>query len=233
MEIDFIERVSPMDDIRDALLSSRMAFNRMMSISDAVNDLEIVNAISYIYPKLRFAWLCMQRYEFAMRFLRDHDFVLDVPCGTGYGTAILGSNGNTVLGMDIDEGSIALASDRYRYQNVHFAIADMMTVELPTDVGFITCLDGLEHVSDGRRLIERLVASLTDDGILVVSVPINELEITGGQHNPFHMAEYTPESLKELLSKYFKRVSLFGHDLSGAISGIDNAFDGITAVCEV
>lgn len=233
MEIDFIERVNPMDDIRDALLSSRMAFNRMMSSHDAVGDQEIANAISYIYPKLRFAWLSMQRYEFAMRFLRDRDFVLDVPCGTGYGTAILGSNGNVVLGMDIDEASIALASDRYMYQNVRFATGDMMTVELPTGVGFITCLDGLEHVRDGRHLIERFVASLTDDGILVVSVPINELEITKGRRNPFHLAEYTPESLRELLSKYFRRVSLFGHDLSGAISGIDNAFDGITAVCEV
>lgn len=232
MDIDFIERVYPMDDIRDALLSSREAFNRMMSVSDAVDDPGVVNAISYIYPKLRFAWLSMQRYEFASRFLRANDFVLDVPCGTGYGSAILASNGNRVHGMDIDEASVSYAQDRYKYPNLSFGTGDMTLCDLP-NVDFITCLDGLEHVSDGRSLIERFVAALSEVGILVVSVPINELEITGGQHNPYHMAEYTPESLKELLSRYFRRVSLFGHDLSGAISSIDNAFDGITAVCEV
>jgi len=231
MNIEFIERVYPDRDMRDALLHAREAFVLMVD-GGAGDSEELVSEISYIYPKLRFAWLSMQRYEFAARYLRDDDFVLDAPCGTGFGSAILARNGNKVLGIDIDGDSIAYASDMYRYPNVQFEVADMMVDNLP-GVDFITCLDGLEHVTPGHVLIERFVSSLSDRGILVVSVPINELKITGGERNPYHKEDYDPESLYDLLSPYFKCVSMYGHDLSGSISGIGNAFDGITAVCEV
>jgi len=226
--IEFIERVAPMDDFRDALAMSRKA----MELSVGGDVEEMTGIVRYIFPKLRFAWLNMQRYIFASRYLRQDDFVLDVPCGTGYGTAILGSNGNDVLGLDIDRRSIETASDMYKFRNVHFDVADMMNDELPK-ADFITCLDGLEHVSPGYELIERFVGALSDDGILVVSVPVNELKITGGIRNPYHEEDYDMVKLTDLLSRYFSSVQLFGHDLMGSISDISSAFDGITAVCEV
>ena len=228
VELNFIERVDPKSDIRDALVMSQ----DIMKLGLGKNYEGVLEAARFVFPKLRFAWLSEERYWFAARFLRDNDFVLDVPCGTGYGAAILASNGNKVLGMDIDAESITLAADKYRYPNVEFVVADMMQADLPA-ADFITCLDGLEHVSPGRQLIERFVASLSNNGILVVSVPINELRLTQGVQNPYHEENYDYEKLSALLERYFSKVSYFGHDVDGSISGIEYAFDGITAVCEV
>ena len=226
--IDFVERVAIEDEFLDALDYSRDALaGAMAGASGTALDIAV-----NVYPKLRFILLNLQRYIFASRFLRDTDRVLDIPCGTGYGAVVLASNGNHVLGIDIDDESIARASDMFRFPNVEFETEDMMTCSLP-EVDFITCLDGLEHVKDGERLIQRLVGALSDDGILVVSVPINELKITGGQQNPYHYAEYDSDSLSKLLERYFGRVSLYGHDEIGTISDPLFAFDGMTAVCEV
>lgn len=226
--IDFIERVDIVDEFRDALVFSRGALGAIVSgDSEALQD-----SAQFIYPKLRFIWLNAYRYVFASRFLRDDDFVIDVPCGTGYGTAILASNGNRVLGIDIDEPTIVRASDILRFPNVDFMVGDMTKCHLP-EADFITCMDGLEHVEDGEGLIERFAAALSDTGILVVTVPINELVITGGQQNPFHHQNYDARSIGELLSRYFRRITLFGHDHYGSISGEELAFDGMTAVCEV
>jgi len=224
--IDFIERVDIFSEFYDAFSLSRDAVQSALG-----GDLNgMANKAQFIYPKLRFVKLNMQRYIFASQFLRDTDYVIDVPCGTGYGTVILASNGNEVLGLDIDADAIEEASDMYRFPNIEFGVADMMNDVLPR-ADFITCLDGLEHVSPGEALIERFVESLNDQGILVISVPINELAITGGESNPFHMEDYTPEKLEKLLSKYFDSVTLFGHDMYGSISGVTEAFDGITAIC--
>ena len=226
--IDFVERTDLVGEFLDALDYSRDALGAVI----AEDSEALVEHSRFIYPKLRFVLLNAQRYVFASRFLRDGDYVLDAPCGTGYGTAILASNGNNVLGLDIDEATIAMASDILRFPNIEFEVGDIMSYKLP-EVDFITCLDGLEHVEDGERLIERFVAALSDTGILVVAVPINELEITGGLQNPYHHQNYDKESLDTLLSRYFEKVTLFGHDKMGTVSGIDYAFDGVTAVCEV
>ena len=226
--IDFQERITPMDEIRDALIMSR----DLLKFGIEENNVKAMEMVQSVFPKLRLGWLSMERYNFASRFMRDGDFVLDVPCGTGYGASILASSGNKVYGMDIDESTIAMASDVYRYPNIEFFVGDMMRDDLP-EVDFITCLDGLEHVSPGRELIERFVEVLSDTGVLVVSVPINELAITGGVANPYHEEDYDYEKLKGLLEEYFGTVNIYGHDLSGSISDASNAFDGITAVCEV
>lgn len=227
-KINFIERVDLVQEFHDALVMAREATEFLVG-SDTESFIETAQ---YIYPKLRFVWLNSLRYVFASRFLRDEDFVIDVPCGTGYGAAILASNGNSVLGIDIDKGSIDRARDMFRFPNMSFEVGDMTKMHIP-QADFITCLDGLEHVADGEELIQRFVGVLSDKGILVITVPINEQWITGGEQNPYHMADYTPEKLDSLLSRYFTRVTYFGHDMYGSISDLSNAFDGIMAVCEV
>ena len=226
--IEFIERVDILGQLSEALDMSRT----VMELGVGGDLGAMAESAQYLFPKLRFIWLSLQRYIFASRFLRDDDLVIDVPCGPGFGAAILASNGNKVLGLDIDEESIDLAKDTYRFPNMEFEVGDMLTYDYG-EVDFITCLDGLEHITPGKDLIERFVGALSDNGILVVAVPINELLITGGERNPFHMEDYDYDKLVELLTPYFSKVSVYGHDLSGAISDASFAFDGLTAICEV
>src|SRR4051812_7532216 len=65
------------------------------------------------------------RYAFARRFVARRR-VLDVACGEGYGTALLGEVADNVVGADIDAATIAHAartySDRARLRFVEASI---------------------------------------------------------------------------------------------------------------
>lgn len=225
---DFIERVDLEEEFLDA-----MEIARQTSEYAAGNDIAaLADEAVYIYPKLRFIFAALQRYKFASRFINQGDYVVDVPCGTGYGTSHLASAGNTVLGIDIDPATIELAADRYKYPNISFVVGDMLTCKLP-EADVIVCLEGLEHVSPGERLIERFVGALSDNGRLIISVPINEDVFRPDADNPYHEEEYDVDKLSKLLEIYFGKVVYFGGDNVGSVSSIKNRFDGVIAVCEV
>lgn len=224
----FIERVDILQQIIEALELARSINVEMI---DGDEDAAMNNAL-YMYPKMRFIHLSISRYLFAANFIGADDLVIDVPCGTGYGAAILGSTGCNVLGIDIDEDSIRHARDMYKYPNVNFEIGDMMDYKFP-EADVIVCLDGLEHVEDGEALIQRFIANLSEGGRLIVTVPINEDHIRPDAHNPFHLADYDEESFRELLERYFSKVMILGHDATGSMSDVSFVLDGLFALCEV
>src|SRR4051812_24617823 len=56
--------------------------------------------------------LHLKRYAFALRWCEDRE-VLDLGCGVGYGTAFLAASATRVVGVDVDEATIAYAQERY------------------------------------------------------------------------------------------------------------------------
>lgn len=225
---DFIERVDPFLEFDDAMKIS----GDLVLYADANSVEDLMETAPMVYPKLWYLKENIGRYEFATRFLDGTEYVLDVPCGTGYGTAILASNGNSVLGIDIDSFTIESARDRYKFPNVEFVVGDMMEERLP-EVDVIVCFEGIEHVTPGAKLIERFLGVLSDRGRLIISVPINEDLVRPDAKNPYHEEDYDFDSFRDLLETYFESVSYFGVDQSGAISDVGFAFSSIIAVCEV
>jgi 2-polyprenyl-3-methyl-5-hydroxy-6-metoxy-1,4-benzoquinol methylase len=226
---DFIERVDPEVEYMDAMqLSQKLVHHIVNKDTDALYE-----EAAFVYPKLRFIWVAYGRYKFAANYIDSSDFVIDVPCGIGYGSGFLASIGCNVLGIDIDKRSIDVAKYRYNYPSVSFIQGDMMEVELPeSDV--IVCAEGLEHIEPGEELIKKFVKSLgPTGGRLIVSVPINEHLARPDAHNPYHKEDYDLDIFTGLLEDHFSSVDVFGFDVSGVITYASNAFDGLIAVCEV
>jgi SAM-dependent methyltransferase len=125
--------------------------------------------------------------------------VLDAGCGEGYGAALLRAAGAaSVVGVDIDEATIEHARDRYGGE---FQVADV--ADLPFDPGtfdLVSCFETIEHVADAPRAVAEFRRVLADDGVLVISTP-NPDEY--GTDNEFHVREYTPDELDELLAEHF------------------------------
>jgi SAM-dependent methyltransferase len=149
------------------------------------------------------------RYRFAAQLAKGRR-VLDAGCGEGYGTALLAAAGATsVVGVDVDEPTIEHARERYGGE---FQVADL--VELPFADGafdLVVCFEAIEHVADAPRTVAELRRVLADEGILAISTP-NPAEYA--TENEFHIREYTPDELDELLAQHFpERARLYQQNL--------------------
>src|SRR5438128_2466191 len=70
------------------------------------------------------------RYLFALSFCSGKP-VLDIACGEGYGTALLGTVASAVVGIDTSEETIAHATAAYGSATVRFLPAEATEVPLP------------------------------------------------------------------------------------------------------
>lgn len=81
--------------------------------------------------------------------------VTDLCCGTGYGARLLSEAALSVVGYDYSKDAIAYNKTR-KLPNVRFALKDVEKIrKIDTDV--ITCMQGLEHLDNPKKLIQRFM----------------------------------------------------------------------------
>lgn len=96
------------------------------------------------------------RYHIARGFISPGDKVLDLCCGTGYGTALMAeSRASFVTGFDIEESNITSAIEEYYRNGVQFVCTDLETHSLP-EADVAVCFEGLEHLKDPNAFIQKL-----------------------------------------------------------------------------
>jgi 2-polyprenyl-3-methyl-5-hydroxy-6-metoxy-1,4-benzoquinol methylase len=131
------------------------------------------------------------RYAFAAELCAGTR-VLDLCCGSGYGTAILAAQAKEVVGVDRDAATIdtAQATIGRELHNASFELADAVPYlegELPARYDAIVCFEGLEHLAALDRALELLRAHTMRGVRLIASVPNGKLF---GEQNPFHVTEF-------------------------------------------
>jgi SAM-dependent methyltransferase len=155
------------------------------------------------------------RYQFASA-LASGKRVLDAACGEGYGSALLAATARSVLGMDIADGAVRHARQRYgQFANLTFEQGDC-TALAPVDVPYdlIVSFETLEHVAAQEALVAGFARALADDGVLVVSSPDKRTYSDAtGFRNEFHVRELYRDELLALLTAHFPTVRLFGQKL--------------------
>lgn len=150
-----------------------------------------------------------KRYRFALPYCAGKR-VLDAACGVGYGTSILAERAAEVVGVDVDEKSVAYATRRYGAPNVAFRVADLVAPGLAEEPFDVVCsFETLEHLDDRDAFLSNVTGALRAGGVLVVSTPRAE-RTTESPENPYHRIEYDRVDLEALLRRYFGGVELFG-----------------------
>lgn len=98
--------------------------------------------------------------------------VLDVGCGNGVISRSLGAKGFNVYGIDVSEKTIARAKELNTLPNVKFdVISAEQLVASGKKYNAVICSEVLEHLHRPEGLLNVLYQSITDDGILIVTVP--------------------------------------------------------------
>ena len=151
------------------------------------------------------------RYAFAARFA-DGARVLDIGCGTGYGTAELAQHARSATGIDISADAIVYATEHYPIPNARFLAASATAIPFPTaSFDLITAFEVIEHLENWHDLLIEARRLLHPNGIFLVSTP-NKLYYAESRAkegpNPFHRHEFEFAEFRAALAAVFPRVTI-------------------------
>lgn len=154
----------------------------------------------------------MTRYMFASQFVKDK-VVLDIACGSGYGTDyLLKAGAKKVIGVDISEETINYCKEKYSDNKLEFLVGSVEKIPAENNsIDIIISFETIEHVNEKEQLkfLQEVKRVLNLDGIFVVSTP-NSLIYPKG--NKFHLKELNPDEFQKILRKNFKNVEIFYQD---------------------
>jgi ubiquinone/menaquinone biosynthesis C-methylase UbiE len=154
------------------------------------------------------------RYEFAGAYVPGKK-VLDIACGTGFGSSILLRCGaSEVLGEDISSEAIEFARSRYSARGIRFEVGDLLHMDLPRDsFDVIACFETIEHVAAYGEALSNLFGLLKKGGTLLVASPNrpvtspSAVSLGDKPANPYHTQEFTVAELQDALTKTGFRIA--------------------------
>jgi 2-polyprenyl-3-methyl-5-hydroxy-6-metoxy-1,4-benzoquinol methylase len=155
------------------------------------------------------------RYRFAARYAPGSK-VLDIGCGTGYGSAYLSKMGTGgVVGGDISEDAVTLARQHHsENDSLSFRTLDAAALPFPDGLfGLVTAFEVIEHVQNYENVVAEAYRVLKQGGVLVLSTPNRQagpyIFSTSWDH---HIHEFSQDELVKLVNRYFGQCEVFGQD---------------------
>ena len=132
------------------------------------------NTFAKFYDKLTENVEYKKRADYISSFFRRYadkcDTVLDLACGTGSVSKYLSDLGYNVIGLDLSDEMLTVASSK-QIKNAMFIKGDMTDFELPHKVDCCVCsLDSINHLKDiveVKKCFDCVYNSLNDGGVFV------------------------------------------------------------------
>lgn len=155
----------------------------------------------------------IHRYNEALLHINPDDIVLDIACGTGFGTDIIaGKTHGKVIGGDIAADAIDECRKHWQKNNLEFRVLDGTRLDFPDHYfNKIVSFETIEHTGQYREMVAEFARVLKPGGQLILSTPNPEVSSPDGIIvNPFHIQEFTCDELKQILETSFPIVQLSG-----------------------
>lgn len=142
--------------------------------------------------------------------------MLDFGCGAGYGTHSLANDSESCVGIDIGDDAIEFARNHYSSANLEFrSVAPVQDEPLPfPDDTFdvVLSFQVIEHVDGVQSYLGEIDRVLAPGGVFICATPNRLTRLFPKQRpwNVYHLYEYEPSELADLLRSRFTDLSLFG-----------------------
>lgn len=169
------------------------------------------------------------RYKLVSPLVKNKQ-VLDIACGSGYGTDILAKAGAAkIIGVDIDKETITNNQQRYQQANIEFKVGDAGKIDLADkSLDIITSFETIEHLPEIEAYLKELTRIIKDDGLVFISTP--NIEVSH-EKNPWHLKEFTKTEFVELLKKHFPFVKIIEQkNAVASIIKVDNVEQGTVII---
>lgn len=145
------------------------------------------------------------RYKFASKYVKNKK-VLDIACGSGYGTMMLSRAGaHKVTGIDIDQNTILDLKKQYSsISNFEFISGSVYEIPFPDEhFDVLVSMETLEHLAYPDIFLKEAKRVLKKSGKIILSTPLNEGQDRLTPQNPYHVREYNFSEIKNMMNKYF------------------------------
>jgi len=133
--------------------------------------------------------------------------VAEIGCGAGYGAHHLAQRAREVHAYDRNPKALEWAHSHYQADNLQYRLEGSDPEPEPRSYDCVCSFQVVEHVSQPGPFLDRLASLLNAEGTLYMTTP-NRLTSAG--ENIYHMHEYEPLELAELLEGHFSAVRVLG-----------------------
>ena len=146
--------------------------------------------------------------------------MIDLACGSGYGSAVLRETASAVIGVDNDAATIDVARSHRRRDSTTCASRPRTPWSSSSDAACeqdwdaIVCFEGLEHLREPARAVEAL-RELAGNGMkLAVSLPNSR---TLGEENQFHVTDFGYDTAMRLFEELGDTQVLYQFNAEGTL----------------
>lgn len=150
------------------------------------------------------------RYKWARHLVGDSSCVMDIACGSGYGSYIIAkANPNSrVIGVDYDPRALIIAQRIYTLPNLSYQAGDIVNWKFESGESMgspntVVSFDTLEHLDHRDITLVRIAENLCKDGQLIFSTPSGHQDPVLKPGWEYHKIEYSGSFLFNLMSRFF------------------------------
>jgi 2-polyprenyl-3-methyl-5-hydroxy-6-metoxy-1,4-benzoquinol methylase len=151
----------------------------------------------------------LERYNY-VKDIAENKKVLDIACGSGYGSYLIAKEGKAkeVIAVDLNSDSIRYGNHRFGLPNIKRFVADAQEFIQNETFDMIVSFETIEHLPKYEQFLQNMSKTLTKDGRFFVSTPIVKSTTTTCK-NPYHVIEWSFADFHLLIEKYFKIESIY------------------------
>ena len=147
----------------------------------------------------------LKAYYAAMPFVKGE--ILELGCGEGRGVELLGEKGTSYLGLDKIDEVVAKLKAKFGDHEFKQAVFPPLTTIESESADTIICFHVIEHIEDDGLLVKEISRILRPGGRALITTPNIKMSLT---RNPWHIREYTNQSLIDLCKTHFGEVEMRG-----------------------
>ncbi|SME98721.1 Methyltransferase domain-containing protein [Tistlia consotensis] len=144
----------------------------------------------------------LARYKFISRLVKPSDRLIEIGCGSGYGSRYLSDYVGEVVAVDEEVEMIDYARGRFVKPNLAYDTG----IGERSGFDVVVCLEVIEHMSKdkGRQLLATIRSLMNPGGVAFISTP-RKIPNPSENRKKYHVHEYEYEEYREILEETFSR----------------------------
>tara|TARA_B100001758_G_C18411428_1_gene616033 strand:- start:517 stop:1293 length:777 start_codon:yes stop_codon:yes gene_type:complete len=144
-------------------------------------------------------------YKEAAKMVRGA--VLEIGSGEGYGISELSPISDKFIAVDKYSSDIPKKlKEKYDITFIQAEVPPLTLVDTET-LDFVVTFQVIEHIKDDKLFLSEIKRVLKPGGKLILTTPNSLMSLT---RSPWHIREYTPLQISELMNSFFQNVELKG-----------------------